>query len=196
VTVRNLRTGAERVYVGFTPAQAVVAAYYQTETGNDNTYMYDWSKAKVTDSGKTVVCGEWVFQRIATGLGGVEHSARLALTKMAKQAYEERGKLKPTADPRFGDPKSEIARWEVAGGKRSVVLYHEAPYPTIRNVMDKGPYIQRTITNCYTYQEFKGSSSGSGGTFYVESDAAALSHMEANFLKYFRMSFPSLKRVK
>jgi hypothetical protein len=165
VTVRNLRTGAERVYVGFTPAQAVVAAYYQTETGNDNTWMYDWSKAKVTDSGKTVTCGEWT------------NSTAVSVRVNPSLLF--------------------IARWQVVGGTRSVVLYHDAPFQTIRNALDKGPYTQRTITDSYSYEEFTGSkSAGAAGTFSAPNDSAAIAHMEANFLKQFRSEYRSVKRVK
>lgn len=59
VTVVNLSTGAERVYMGLTPAQAVVAAHEQADRGNFNTWNYDWTKAKVSDSRETVACGDW-----------------------------------------------------------------------------------------------------------------------------------------
>jgi hypothetical protein len=98
VTTMNLSTGAERVYVGLTPAQAVVAAYYQAEIGNFNTWNYDWSKAKVSDSGKTVACGDWtaVLDRTAH----LDKVAKDAITAVEKSRKEFPGI--PSGQPRKG----------------------------------------------------------------------------------------------
>lgn len=57
-TVTNLSTGEERTFAGISPAAAVVNAYEQAK-GNNNTWAYDYSQAKVSKSGGTVSCGDW-----------------------------------------------------------------------------------------------------------------------------------------
>lgn len=59
VIVLNLETGVEKVYVGITPEQAVVAAYESETQKNRATWSYDQSKAIKSKSGKTVICGDW-----------------------------------------------------------------------------------------------------------------------------------------
>lgn len=59
VIVLNLETGVEMLYVGLTPEQAVVAAYESETRKNRATWTYDPSKATKTQSGNTVICGDW-----------------------------------------------------------------------------------------------------------------------------------------
>ena len=55
--VFNLRTGEERSY-SVSPEKAVVNAFYQ-EHNQNNTWEYDYSIVKYSDSHKTVSCGDW-----------------------------------------------------------------------------------------------------------------------------------------
>jgi hypothetical protein len=55
--VIDLRTG-DRQYYSLPPNRAVVCAYRQS-IGDWNTADYDYSIAKVSQSGKTVACGDF-----------------------------------------------------------------------------------------------------------------------------------------
>ena len=57
--VHNLATGAEIGYC-LPPEKAVVCAFEQETRKNCNTWAYDFSKARVSNSGRTVSCGDWV----------------------------------------------------------------------------------------------------------------------------------------
>ena len=54
----NLNTGIERFYL-LDPKEAVVCAFNQSNH-NYNTWDYDFNKAKVSKSGSSVSCGDWV----------------------------------------------------------------------------------------------------------------------------------------
>lgn len=54
-TVTNLRTGEVLEY-SLPPERAVVCAAYQ-ECGNYNTWSYDFTRARLTPTGRFVVCG-------------------------------------------------------------------------------------------------------------------------------------------
>lgn len=56
-TVRNLATLKEMVF-SLPPEKAVVAAF-EYSRGNRNTWAYDFTKAQISKSGKTVICGDW-----------------------------------------------------------------------------------------------------------------------------------------
>jgi hypothetical protein len=60
VYVLNLETGEERIYVGITPEQAVVAAYEQSR-GNFSTWTYPSPEEHphLRRGQKTVACGDW-----------------------------------------------------------------------------------------------------------------------------------------
>lgn len=56
--VLNLSTNEELLY-SLPPRQAVVAAFEQKIRHNYNIFTYDYSKAKISQSGKTVSCGDF-----------------------------------------------------------------------------------------------------------------------------------------
>ena len=58
VTVTNSRTGEEHVFS--CPANEAVVCAFEQERKNYNTWDYDYSKAIVSKSGKTVACGDWM----------------------------------------------------------------------------------------------------------------------------------------
>lgn len=58
VKVLNLATGMEIFFHGISPEKAVVCAYEQS-LSNWNTWSYDFSKAVISNSGKTVSCGDF-----------------------------------------------------------------------------------------------------------------------------------------
>jgi hypothetical protein len=58
VTVRNLSTGEEHDYT--CPANEAVVCAFEQARKNYSTWDYDYSKAIVSKSGKTVSCGDWV----------------------------------------------------------------------------------------------------------------------------------------
>ena len=57
-TVTNLSTGETMVY-SLSPEKAVVCAFEQETRKNNNTWEYDFTKARISASGKTVSCGDW-----------------------------------------------------------------------------------------------------------------------------------------
>lgn len=59
VTVRDLRSDLKITYVGISPKMAVVCAYETFDRHNYNDWTYDFSKARVSKSGKTVSCGDF-----------------------------------------------------------------------------------------------------------------------------------------
>ena len=59
ITVMDANTGNLIYYVGIDPAAAVVAAFEHNK-GNRNTWTYDKKKARISKSGKTVSCGDFV----------------------------------------------------------------------------------------------------------------------------------------
>ena len=62
IKVLNLATGKEVEYV-ISPEKAVVCAHEQFTRRNWNTWDYDFSQAVVSNSGKTVRCGDWAAVR-------------------------------------------------------------------------------------------------------------------------------------
>lgn len=58
-TVYQLGTDLELTY-SLPPERAVVCAYYQHQRHDYNTTAYDWTLAKATPSGRTIVCGDFV----------------------------------------------------------------------------------------------------------------------------------------
>lgn len=58
VKVMDLSTGETILFFGISPEKAVVCAFEQSKH-NHNTWDYDYSQAKISDSGKTVSCGDF-----------------------------------------------------------------------------------------------------------------------------------------
>jgi len=56
-TVINLKTGEEQIFS--CPANEAVVCAFEQERKNWNTWDYDYSKATISKSGKTVICGDW-----------------------------------------------------------------------------------------------------------------------------------------
>ena len=56
--VVNLKTGEEWFYL-LSPEESVICAFMQYEKHCFNTFAYDYTMAKVSNSGKTVSCGDF-----------------------------------------------------------------------------------------------------------------------------------------
>ncbi len=58
ISVFNLQSGEERVYVGISPDEAVIAAYMDS-IGNHNTWEYPKESFKLQYGSCSVACGDW-----------------------------------------------------------------------------------------------------------------------------------------
>lgn len=57
ITIFNLATGETRDYS--CPANEAVVCAYEQERKNWSTWQYDYSKAVISKSKKTISCGNW-----------------------------------------------------------------------------------------------------------------------------------------
>lgn len=70
--VINLATGQEVSY-SLPARRAVVAAWYQFEKKDFNTWGYDYENAPVVDGERTVACGDWCAMKEEDKNAGIDH---------------------------------------------------------------------------------------------------------------------------